>query len=66
MNDHIAIAFNIKENDPLTKEQLDIIEEYKSGKGTDYMKVSLDDPRFFDYVILYERMKNREMPDELK
>lgn len=54
------LAFDINENEPLTKEQLAICEEWISGKGEDYMKVSVNDPRLLEYAGLYDRLEKRK------
>lgn len=56
----MQLAFDLNENEPLTKEQFAIYEEWDSGKWQDYMKVSVDDPRLLEYLGLYDKFQKRK------
>lgn len=53
----IKVAFNLTDNEPLTEQHLAICEEWASGKGEDYMKVSAYDSRLFEYLGLYDKLE---------
>ena len=65
-NDVLLLAFNLKDGEPLTEQHMEICEEYVSGRWLDTMKISVSDPDLWLYLLLYEKLKNREVPDQLK
>lgn len=56
----IRLAFDLNEDEDLTEDQLAICEEWTSGKAEDYLKVSIDDLRLFEYVGVYDRAEKKK------
>src|SRR5690349_11727187 len=54
------LAFGKDDDAPLTREEQEICEEWASGKGQEYMKVSSDDPRLLEYLGLYDKLENKK------
>jgi hypothetical protein len=57
---HLQIAFDLNKNEQLTQQHLDICEEWNSGKGEDFMKISTDDPRLLEYVALHDKLEKKK------
>lgn len=56
----LQLAFDTNGNEPLTKEQIAICEEWASGKGSEIMKISSDDPRLLEYAGLYDKLEEKK------
>jgi transmembrane sensor len=41
-------------------EQQQILNEWRSGKALEYMKIDIDDPKLLEYMALYEKCKNEK------
>jgi len=54
------LAFGKDDDAPLSREEQEICEEWASGKGAEYMKVSADDPRLLEYLGLYDKLENKK------
>lgn len=54
------LAFGKDDDAPLTGKEQEICEEWASGKGQEYMKVSSDDPRLLEYLGLYDKLENKK------
>ena len=59
-NPIIKLALGLSEDEPLSKEQEEIYEEWKSGKGEALMKVSPADPRILEFVGYYDKLEERK------
>lgn len=64
MKDHShnidQLAFGKANDEPLSSDEQDICEEWASGKGAEIMKVSADDPRFLEYLGLYDMLESKK------
>jgi transmembrane sensor len=65
-NDVLLLAFNLKKGEPLTEQQKQICEEFASGRWLDLMKISVSDQNLCRYLLLYEKLKGKDVPRELK
>ena len=55
----INLALEINDGDLLSIEQQSVCDEWDSGAGTEYMKISFDDPKLLSFIGLYNRcLKN--------
>jgi hypothetical protein len=58
---YILLAFDKNNDEPLSQDELEICEEWTSGRAEEYLKIDLDDPRLFEYLGLYIKCeKNKE------
>jgi hypothetical protein len=55
------LAFNKKENEPLTNEELAVCEEWTSGKGLELMKISSEDPQLLVCMGLYDKLEEKKV-----
>jgi hypothetical protein len=54
------LAFDKQPNEPFTKEEFSIMEEWNSGEATELMKISTNDPRLLEYMGLRDKLENKK------
>jgi len=57
---YIQLALSKSDGEHLTEDEIDVCEEWKTGKALDYLKVDTGDPRLLEYAGLFDRLENKK------
>ena len=59
-DDILELAFNMEKGESLSEEQQAICVEWVSGKGQEYLKISIDDPRLLEFASFYDELERKK------